>query len=81
MTEIASRELRNATRRVLELVEAGESVTITVNGRPMATLEPVGTRRRWVGRDEFVERLVQADAGLAADLAGLAPDTTDEVSM
>jgi prevent-host-death family protein len=38
MAEIASRELRNDTRRVLARVEAGELVTITVNGRAIATL-------------------------------------------
>lgn len=81
MSEVASRELRNETRRVLALVEAGEAVTITVNGRPVATLEPVRARRRWVGRDEFVGRLVQADPGLEAELAELAPDTTDDLAL
>jgi prevent-host-death family protein len=79
MAEIASRKLRNETRRVLERVEAGESVTITVSGRPVATLEPVRSRRRWTSREEFVRALVQADAGLTAVLAGLAPDRTDEL--
>ena len=79
MTEIASRELRNDTRRVLARVEAGEPVTITVNGRAVATLQPVRERRRWIGREQFVGRLTQADAELTAELAHLAPETTDDL--
>jgi prevent-host-death family protein len=79
MTEIASLELRNDTRGVLARVQAGEAVTITVNGRAVGILQPVRERRRWIGRREFVRRLVQADPALAADLAELAPDTTDDL--
>lgn len=81
MTEVASRELRNKTRSLLERVEAGEAVTITVDGRPVAVLQPVGRRPRWLGRDEFVRRVGshQADVTLRQDLAELAPDTTEEL--
>ena len=81
MAEIASRELRNDTRRVLQRVEAGESVTITVNGRPIATLEPIRARHRWIRRDEFTRTLTQADAGLASELAALVPDSTDDLPL
>ncbi|MDP9333802.1 MAG: type II toxin-antitoxin system prevent-host-death family antitoxin [Actinomycetota bacterium] len=81
MTEIASRELRNDTRRVLARVEAGEAVTITVNGRAVGILQPVRERRRWIGRDQFVGRLMQADAALTSELRELAPDTTDDLSL
>lgn len=81
MTEIASRDLRNDTRRVLARVEAGEPVTITVNGRAVAILQPVRERRRWIGRDQFVGRLAQADAGLTSELAQLSPETTDDLSL
>ena len=79
--EIGSRELRNNTRALLARVEAGESITITVAGRPVAFLEPVDRRPRFVSKDEFVRRVVenQADAGLRLDLAALAPDTTDDL--
>ena len=79
--EIGSRELRNNTRALLARVEAGESITITVAGRPVALLEPVDRRPRFVSKDEFVRRVVanQADAGLRLDLATLAPDTTDDL--
>ena len=38
MGSVASRELRNRTRSLLDRVEAGESITITVDGRPVAVL-------------------------------------------
>lgn len=81
MSEVASRELRNNTRSLLDRVDAGEAVTITVDGRPVAVLQPVGRRPRWVGRDEFVRRVGshQADAALRRDLAELAPDSTEDL--
>lgn len=81
MTTVASRELRNNTRAVLARVEAGEDVTITVGGRPVAVLRPITSRRTWLSRQEFVQRFRdrQADPGLADDLATLAPETTDDI--
>ena len=54
MIQIASRELRNETRRVLALAEAGEEVEITVDGRPVARLTGISSRRRWVPVEEFM---------------------------
>lgn len=81
MADVASRELRNNTRALLARVEAGESITITVDGRPVASLEPIGHRRRAMPRAEFLRRLehARADQGLLDDLRRLAPDTTDDV--
>jgi prevent-host-death family protein len=81
MAEVASRELRNNTRSLLERVEAGETVTITVDGRPVALLQPMGRRPRWLGLEEFVRRIGshQADPGLRRDLADLAPGSTDDL--
>ena len=81
MADVASRELRNNTRALLARVEAGESITITVDGRPVASLEPIGQRRRAMPRAEFLRRLAQVhtDPGLADDLRRLAPDTTDDL--
>lgn len=81
MGEIASRELRNDTRGVLRRVEAGEDVTITVDGRAVAVLRPLETRSRWVPRDRFVARLKQADPGLGLDLRELAPEMTDDLPL
>jgi prevent-host-death family protein len=80
MSEVASRELRNDTRGLLRRVEAGEEITITVDGRPVATLRPVPNRKRWMPKAEFLRRIAahQADPELAAELRRLAPDTTDD---
>lgn len=81
MGEVASRELRNDTRGVLARVEAGEDVTITVDGRPVGVLRPLESRPRWLSRQEFVRRFAgrQADAELTRELAALVPDTTDDL--
>lgn len=47
MTTIPQKELRNQVSAVLRRVEAGENLTVTVSGRPVAELSPVGGRR-WV---------------------------------
>jgi len=82
MSTVASRELRNDTAAVLRRVQAGEEVTITVNGQPVAVIAAVQPkRRRWLTKGELVKRLEssQADAGLRADLAELAGETTDDL--
>lgn len=81
MTSVASRELRNHTRSLLDRVSAGETITITVDGREVAELRPVTRRRRWVSRAEFANRMLvrQADAAMADELHRLAPDTTDDL--
>ena len=83
MPEVASRELRNSTRSLLDRVESGETITITVGGRPTAVLAPIGRRPRWVARGEFASTVLahQADPGLADDLAGLAGEMTDELPL
>ncbi len=83
MPEVASRELRNSTRSLLDRVEAGETLTITVDGRPTAVLAPIGRRPRWIPRAEFAATVVihQADTGLADDLVSLAGEMTDELPL
>ena len=83
MSDVPSRELRNDTRGVLNRVEHGENVTITVDGRPVATLRPIERRIRWIGRADFVAQIEahQADAALTDELAHLVPDTTDDVDV
>lgn len=48
MATIPQKELRNNIGEVLRRAEAGEELTITVFGRPVARLGPPA-RRRWVG--------------------------------
>jgi prevent-host-death family protein len=80
--KIPSRELRNDTAGVLRRVQAGERVTVTLNGKDVAELIPVQrARRSWIRRDDLAARLrpAQADPGLRADLARLAGETTDDL--
>ena len=83
MTEVASRQLRNRTRALLDRVAAGEHMTITVDGRAVARLVPPESRERWIPRESFVARILghQADPGLTAVLGELAPDTTDDLPL
>jgi prevent-host-death family protein len=78
---VASRELRNNTRGLLDRVAAGETITITVDGRAVARLEPINGRPRWISREDFVRNVVpaQADPGLERFLREIAPDTTDDL--
>lgn len=76
------RELSRRTSDVLGRVQAGEQVTITSRGRPVAELVPVrGVRRRPITGTELARRLrrAQADSGLREELAMLAGDTTDDL--
>ncbi|MGI8624583.1 MAG: type II toxin-antitoxin system Phd/YefM family antitoxin [Solirubrobacteraceae bacterium] len=82
MTDVAARDLRNRTADVLRRVAAGEHVTITSRGRPVAELMPVRTARlRLIERAELVWRfgVARADPGLRAELVVLASDTTDDL--
>ena len=81
MATVASRDLRNQTRSLLDRVAAGESITITVNGRPAALLAPLESRPRWMNSSVFLGLLEgnRADAALRQELAELLPDTTDDL--
>jgi prevent-host-death family protein len=50
MATIPQKELRNNVGEVLRRAEAGERITVTVSGRPVAELGPVAARQ-WVGGD------------------------------
>lgn len=45
MTTIPQRELRNNVSQVLRRAEQGERFTVTVDGRPVAELGPLGDTR------------------------------------
>lgn len=81
IVEVATRDLRNKTADLLKRVEAGESMVITVRGKPVADLVPHRTDGpRWMPKDELVELLKthSADPGLLDDLKRIAGETTDE---
>ncbi len=63
MATVPQRELRNNTAALLRRVEAGERLTITVHGHPVAELGPMADPpRRFVPREVLVAEL----AGLLA---------------
>lgn len=70
-TRVPQRELRNHTAEVLRRAEQGERVEITVNGRPVAELGPIESRREFVPSDELRRKfagLLAADDPLADEL-------------
>lgn len=70
MATIPQKELRNDVAAVLRRAEAGERITITVLGRPVAELGPVRDRR-WVDTAELRELWeLPADPALAGDIEG-----------
>lgn len=71
------RDLRNETARVVDAVRAGERVTLTVRGEPIADIVPHGSRTRWLSGAALREQLTQrsADPGLRAELDELAGDS------
>lgn len=79
--EVSVRELRNRTAEVVAAVEAGQSVTLTNRGRPVADVIPHRVRRRWVPGAWLQEELRtrQADADLSRDLDELVGDTIEDL--
>lgn len=81
MREIPQRELRNNVSAVLREVAAGESLRVTVRGRPVADLVPVAARRRGLSPGDVSRILAEAplDPGFARDLDAAAGATIDEL--
>lgn len=75
--DVGVRDLRNDTARVIEAVRAGERVTLTVHGEPVADIVPHGNRTRWLSGAVLREQLAHraADPELRADLDTLAGET------
>jgi prevent-host-death family protein len=65
---VGARELRNETRSVLDRVLEGDAVIVTLDGRPVARIEPISTKPRWVNTEKFLKNLRQADPGLLDEL-------------
>jgi prevent-host-death family protein len=71
MANIPQKELRNQISEVLRRVEAGETLTVTVAGRPVAELGPAH-RQRWVSGARLARVWSgEAPRGLADDLTRL----------
>lgn len=81
MGDISVRDLRNDTGEVLRRVEAGETMIVHSNRRPVAQIVPLFDRPTWVPAPRFFSKILAhpADPGLREDLAILQPDTIDDL--
>ena len=79
--EIGVRDLRNRTSQVIDAVQAGERVTLTVHGEPIADIVPHGRRARWLSGAHLRDQLRDgaADPYLTRDLDQLSCETLDEL--
>ena len=69
--EVSVRDLRNDTAAVVRRAEAGETLTLTVNRRPVADISPHEPKRGWAPRS-VAERIIREhplDPGFLDDLA------------
>lgn len=87
MTVIGQRELRNDNGEIVRRVEAGESFTVTRNGKPVADLVPhrPATKRRSIPTAEVAALLADTPVDVEAwqrDIAeadsSLGPDDLDD---
>jgi prevent-host-death family protein len=78
---IGVRDLRNRTGQVVDAVKAGEPVTLTVHGEPVADIVPHGHRARWLSGVALREQLRDraADPALERELDTLVGDTLDKL--
>ena len=74
---IGLRELRQNASELIRRVEAGESLGVTVAGRPSALLVPATTRawRQWVDISDLLSGVADPDS--AADRGLIADDLPD----
>jgi prevent-host-death family protein len=68
MSLISEAALRTKSTEILRRVEAGERLTVIVDGRPVAQLAPI-RRRQWVNTSDLMDLWrLPADPELARDL-------------
>ncbi len=79
--KVGVRDLRNRTSEVVDAVKAGEQVTLTVHGEPVADIVPYRRRARWLSGEYLRNELVEhaADARLSNELDDLAGQTLDNL--
>ena len=77
MDAIGLRELRQNASEIIRRVEAGESLTVTVAGRPAALLVPAATRawRQWADISDLFSGV--ADPDWEADRELISEDMRD----
>ena len=76
--------MRNKTADLLRRVEAGESMVITVRGKPVADLVPHDGRQSesgWLTPSEVlaIRKVADSDPTFRADLDRLTGETTDDM--
>lgn len=78
--DVGVRDLRNRTAEVIAAVEAGERVTLTVRGAPVADIVPHARRTRWLDGAWLEEELIEAaaDPALADELDAAVGRTLEE---
>ncbi len=78
---VGVRDLRNRTTQVIDAVKAGERVTLTVHGEPVADIVPHERRTPWLSGSRLQDQLAHraADAGLRDELDRLTGSTLDEL--
>jgi len=79
--EIAQRELRNNVGAVLREVASGRRLRITVRGRPVAELVPIGPGRRFAQASD-VAKIIEAaplDEGFSAEVEAVLGATIEEL--
>lgn len=80
MATIPQRALRNDTAGVLRRVEAGETMRITSNGRPVADLVPVDRAATFVALGDLVSQIsgvLRPDDQLDQELRALDHEPAD----
>lgn len=79
--DIPQRELRNDIAAVLREVEAGNTLRITVRGKPTAELVPVSEEPSFLSPEQVASLLSEAplDPGFEADLDAALGETIDEL--
>jgi prevent-host-death family protein len=79
--QIGVRDLRNRTAQIIDAVRAGERVTLSVNGEPVADIVPHGRRAPWLSGTHLREQLQTraADSGLRGELEQIVGQTVDEL--
>lgn len=71
MTTVGVRELRQQASRLLDRVEAGESIEITNHGRPVARLVPIDLAYPRPFATLVGEGLIRPGAGRAWEVTGV----------
>ncbi|HEX4963246.1 MAG TPA: type II toxin-antitoxin system prevent-host-death family antitoxin [Thermoanaerobaculia bacterium] len=78
MKTISQSDLRDHSDAILAQVESGERFTVTVDGRPVARLEPC-PQRQWVPKEELLKilRTSPLDPAFFEDIQSLEEGTPD----